>query len=198
MTQETLGALVALALAMVWTPGPNNALVAASGAHFGLRRSMPHVLGIALGFALMIFVVGFFLGSLFQSSALLREGLRLLGAAILLWLAWKVARSGGISSATGEPRPFTFLEACAFQWINPKAWAMAIAISSQFILADAPFASAATVGAVFVLAGLTSASGWAWAGQAIARFLTTPGRLRLFNLSMAGLIVASVALLLIG
>lgn len=198
MTQDTLLALTVLALAMVWTPGPNNALVAASGANFGFRRSLPHVLGIAFGFALMIFVVGFFLGELFQASALLREGLRWGGAALLLWLAWKVATSGGISFGRGEPRPFTLVEAMAFQWINPKAWAMAIAISGQFILAEAPLVSAAIVGTVFVLAGLTSASGWAWAGQALSRWLATPARLRLFNVAMAGLIVASVGLILVG
>lgn len=198
MTSDSLVALVFLAAAAAFTPGPNNALVANSGATFGLRRTWPHVLGIGLGFPLMIFVVGFFLGGLFQSSALLREALRWLGAAILLWIAWKIATSGSITGGGETPRPFTFLEAAAFQWVNPKAWAMAVAITAQFIQPDALLASALLLGAVFIVMGLGSATTWAVLGHSITRWLTGDHHLRRFNMAMAAVIAACVLLLFIG
>ena len=195
MPPDLLLNLTALAMAAAWTPGPNNALVASSGATFGLRRTLPHILGIALGFPVMIFLVGLFLGELFQQSAALRETLRWAGAALLLWIAWRIATSGGIGSVSGSPRPFTFVEAAGFQWINPKGWAMAIAITAQFVTAERPLASALIVAAVFIAAGLTSATSWAVAGRALTRWLTTDRRLRHFNLAMAALIAACVVLL---
>ena len=130
MDFETFLSLIVLATVTTWTPGPNNAMVASSGANFGLRRSLPHIMGIAFGFPLMIFVVGLFLGQLFEASAILREVIRWFGAGLMLWLAWKIATSGGLSSASGTPRPMRFYEAAAFQWVNPKAWAMSIAVTS--------------------------------------------------------------------
>ena len=198
MTSDIILALVALAFAGAWTPGPNNALVASSGAAFGYFRTFPHVLGTALGFPLMMFLVGVFLGELFQQSALLRETLRWGGALILLRMAWRLANSGGLVSRQGKARPFTFLESAAFQWINPKGWAMGIAITSQFILPAAPVRSALIVAVVFFVAGITSASAWALAGQTLMRWAETPGRLVWFNRAMAGLIVLTVVLLFLG
>jgi len=198
MTLDIFLGLVALAFAGAWTPGPNNALVASSGATFGYMRTLPHVLGIALGFPLMMFLVGVFLGELFQQSTMLRETLRWGGALILLWMAWKLANTGSIGSKQGKSRPFTFFESAAFQWINPKGWAMGIAISSQFILPADPFRSALVIAGVFFVAGLTSASAWALAGQTLMRWAEAPGRLTRFNRAMAGLIVLTVILLFLG
>jgi threonine/homoserine/homoserine lactone efflux protein len=198
MSADTFLTLVLLAAASAFTPGPNNALVAASGANFGYRRSLPHVLGIAIGFPLMVFIVGFFLAELFRHSEILRAGLRWGGAAVLLWLAWKVASSGGLGGANGRPRPFTFLEAAAFQWINPKAWAMAIAITAQFVTAAAPLASALIVAGTFVAVGITSASTWALAGSGIRRIAHTPGRKRAVNIVMGLLLAGCVVLLFVG
>ena len=195
MSPESLIALIGLAFTAAFTPGPNNALVASSGANFGYRRTLPHVLGIAIGFPVMVLIVGFFLGEAFQRSALLRETLRYAGAALLLFLAWSVARSGGLSKADGDPRPFTFVEAAAFQWVNPKAWAIAIAVTAQFVDPAQPLRSALTLSAVFGVAGFTSASSWTMLGQGIAGFLSTPRRIRAFNLAMAVLIAGFVALL---
>ena len=167
MQLDTFLALITLAFTAAWTPGPNNALVANSAVNFGFQRTIPHILGIALGFALMMFIVGYFLGQIFAESALLREVLRWGGAILLLWVAWKVANSGGIGTVSGEPRPFSFLEAAGFQWINPKGWSMAVAVTTQFVSGNAPLNSALIVAAVFVVAGLGSATSWALAGQAI-------------------------------
>lgn len=188
--------LATLAAASAWTPGPNNAMLAASGVNFGLRRTMPHVWGVAIGFTFMAFIVGLFLGEIFQRSEFLREVLRWGGSALLLWVAWQIGRSGGLPSAEGA-RPFTFVQASAFQWINPKAWVMAIAISAQFVTASAPYSSAAIVAGVFLATGITSAFGWAWAGQAMRRWLSTPARVRAFNLTMAALIALGVVWLIL-
>lgn len=196
MPTDTFLTLLLLAGSAAFTPGPNNALVAASGANFGYRRSLPHILGISFGFPVMIFIVGFFLAEIFRHSDLLREMLRWVGVVILLWLAWKVANTGGLGGAEGRPRPFSFVEAAAFQWINPKGWAMAIAITSQFVSVEAPLASAAIVAAIFIVAGLASASTWALAGTAIRRVANTPARKRAVNMAMGALIAGCVLLLL--
>jgi len=195
MPTDTFLTLLAMAFAAAWTPGPNNALVASSGANFGLRRTLPHVAGITLGFPLMIFIVGLFLGQLFTASPPLREALRWGGAVLLLWISWKIATAGGLGSQKGEPRPFTFLESAGFQWINPKGWAMAIAVTAQFITADAAVLSAGIVAGVFVAAGFSSSFAWASAGKALTRWINTDHRLTWFNRTMALLIASTVVLL---
>lgn len=197
MSAETFLALIALALATLFTPGPNNAMLAASGANFGFRRSVPHLLGVAIGFPVMMMIVGLVLGGLFQSSPAFRETLRWGGALILVWIAYKLATSGSIGSVSGPPRPFSFVQAVGFQWINPKAWAMAVAATSQFVTAANPYLTVAIVAATFVSLGLCSASGWTAAGQAMTRWLTTDQRLRWFNLAMAALILLSTLQLLL-
>lgn len=198
MTLDTFTALLLLAIAGCWTPGPNNALLAASGVNFGLRRTMPHVHGVWLGFAGMIFLVAVFLGEAFQQSAFLREVVRWGGAALLLWVAWQIATTGGLPSRRGAPRPFTFVQAAAFQWINAKAWVMAVAISAQFITAEAPMRTAGMVALAFALAGATSSFAWAAGGQALRGILSVPARLKAFNMTMGASIALSVALMLLG
>ena len=158
MDLYSLFTLVLLAASSALTPGPNNALVAASGVNFGYRRTLPHILGIALGFAVMIFIIGLFLGQLFQQSAMLRELLRWAGVFLLLYVAYKIATAGGLTDSSGQSRPFRFIEAAGFQWINPKAWAMAGAITAQFIDPVATLKTALIIAAVFVVTGLFSAS----------------------------------------
>jgi len=196
MSHQSFLALFGLAIATLFTPGPNNAMLASSGVQFGFRRTLPHLLGVATGFPMMMLAVGLVLGELFQASALLREGLRWVGAAILLWIAWKIAFSAGSVRKAGDARPMTYAAAAGFQWINPKAWSIAIAATSQFILPEAPLRTAGTVAATFVALGLCSASVWVVAGQALSRWLTTPARHRMFNLTMAALIVWSTVALL--
>jgi threonine/homoserine/homoserine lactone efflux protein len=193
MTQEIFLALVALAVGTLFTPGPNNAMLAASGATFGFRRTLPHMLGVAIGFPLMLLVVGLALGELFRASAVLREGLRWGGAALLLWIAWKIATADPADPAQLALRPMRFSEAAAFQWINPKAWSMAIAATSQFIPPEDPLATASIVAGTFLSFGLLSSATWNGAGQVIAGLLTSRLRRRVFNLVMAGLIVVSTA-----
>lgn len=190
MSLDLLLALAALAVASTWTPGPNNLMLASSGATFGLRATLPHALGVALGFPLMLFVVALFLGEAFQRSEMLRETLRWVGVALLLWLGWRIATAGR-AKAKGRARPFTFFEAAAFQWVNPKAWAMAVSTAAAFLSGAAPVREAALCAGVFVLSGLGSAHAWAGLGAAIGRLLSTPGRLTAFNATMGALVAAS-------
>lgn len=191
-----LVALFALAAGGTFTPGPNNALLSASGARFGLRATVPHALGVALGFPLMAFAVAVGLGEAFRASPLLQETLRWLGAGLLARLAWRIATSTSSGRASGRERPWGFVQAAAFQWVNPKAWVMCLAIAAPFVEGEAPMRDAAVLAAVFVTSGLLSAHAWAAFGAAMGRWLGDGRRLRAFNIAMAGLLLLGVAALL--
>ena len=195
MTLDAFLTLFALAFASAWTPGPNNALLASSGVNFGLRQTVPHALGVGLGFPLMVFIVGLFLGEAFQASAFLREVLRYGGAAMLLWVAWKIATSGGLGSSAASARPFRFHEAAAFQWVNPKAWVMAISLTAQFVNPAHPVTTARMIAGVFVVVGLSSAFGWAALGNVLRRFLSQGRRMRVFDAVMGAMIAVGVVYL---
>ncbi len=197
MPFETLLTLFALLLAMVWTPGPNNAMLSASGAQFGHRASLPHILGVAFGFPIMLFIMAFGLGEVFLASVLLQETLRWVGAAMLLFVAFKIATGKRPGKTGARRRPFRFYEAIAFQWINPKAWAMAIGIVATFITGENPLLEASIAATLAALAGLTSANGWVWFGVWMQQWLHTDLRFRIFNLCMASIIVFGIILLLL-
>ncbi len=192
MPFDSILALFGILLAATWTPGPNNLMLASSGATFGLRATLPHIVGVFVGFGFMLFTVALGLGEVFDRFPVIQTVLRWAGAALLLWVAWRIANT----KAPGEPgariRPFTFLQAAAFQWINPKAWAMCVGLVGQFLNAEQPVLSAAIMAVVSMLSGATSATGWAAFGQFLQRWLKSPLRLRVFNLTMAGIIVAGV------
>lgn len=190
--------LLVLTFVASWTPGPNNALVASSGAVFGVRRTLPHVGGIGIGFSMLFFGTALGLGPLFTYSPVLQEVLRWFGIVLLLWLAWKIATSGRQGHTKRPHRPFTFVESFLFQWVNPKGWVVAISITSQYVSSPDAVAKTLIIVAVSVFMGWTSAFGWSVFGQQMQRFLQTPLRLRVFNVTMAGLIVMSVIALATG
>ena len=193
MTSETLLALVLFAFAASITPGPNNIMLLASGANFGLRRTLPHMMGISIGHAVM---VGLGLLGLFEALPWLRGALMVVCAAYLLFLAWKIANAAPPGDAASDARPLTFLQAAAFQWVNPKAWYMAIYAQTTFApetgIMGAAWAGAVAVATVFALTNLPSITVWAAAGTWLRRWLAAPGRLRAFNVTMALLLVASL------
>ncbi len=192
MSVDSLLALLGIVLASTWTPGPNNMMLAASGVNYGLRATAPHILGVFIGFGIMIFAIAIGLGGLFARLPVLHEILRWGGALMLAWVAWKIATARRPGEAGAATRPFTFLQAAAFQWVNPKAWIMCISISAQFLDPENPVSSAAIMALVSMLGGATSATGWAWFGMMLARWLHTPFRLRAFNWSMAAMILLGV------
>lgn len=189
MEWEQIGQVATLAFASTWTPGPNNIMLANSGATFGYRASQPHAFGVALGFPIMLFLVALGLGEIFKASPLFRDILKWAGAALLLYLAWRIATASRVKTDGARARPFTFVEAAGFQWINPKAWSMAIGTASAFMTGAAPVLEAAICAGVFTVSGVGSSQTWTVFGAAIRRFLSTDGRLRAFNVTM-GLLVA--------
>ena len=190
---DTLPALVAFAAAMSLTPGPNNALVTASGASFGFRRSLPLLLGIAIGFALMAAIVGLGATRLFQARPVLHQILKILGSAYLLWLAWRIGRAGRAEAEGGRARPLSFVQGAAFQWINPKGWVFAAGAVSAFTSVGPDLlAEVALITAVLTVACLAAITTWCAFGVAIGRLLTSDRALAAFNWGMAGLLALSV------
>ena len=191
MTQDLLLALMGFAFATSVTPGPNNMMLLASGANFGLRRTVPHMLGISVGHALMVFLVGLGLAGLFVAEPRLFTGLKVVSVAYMLWLAWKIAGAAPPRPGQTTGKPFTFVQAAAFQWVNPKAWAMALTAVTVYAPGGEVWPTA-VVAAVFACVNLPSVTVWAAAGQGVRRWLDTPGRLRGFNVTMAVLLVLSL------
>ncbi|HEX4618741.1 MAG TPA: LysE family translocator [Steroidobacteraceae bacterium] len=171
---------------VMWiTPGPNNVMLTASGANFGLRRTLPHMLGICSGFALQMLAVCAGLGAIFSRWPHLQDGLRWLGAAYLVYLGWRLLRPAG--TAAGEvPRPVTLLEAAAFQFLNPKAWVMTLTAATLFLPRElAPAAAAAYMLLWGVLIPAPCVLVWALFGTSLRAVLARPrGRLA-FNSAMA-------------
>jgi threonine/homoserine/homoserine lactone efflux protein len=192
MTYEFLIGLVLFALVSSLTPGPNNLMLMASGANFGFRRTIPHMLGVAIGFTVMVLLVGIGLVQVFNTFPISYQILKVVSAAYLLYLAWKI---GTAAPAAGETdsvgAPFTFIQAASFQWVNPKAWTMALTAVSVYSPSQNVVAMA-FVAAVFGVVNLPCVSLWTTLGQQLQRFLVSPTKLRIFNITMALLLVTSL------
>ncbi len=191
MDHTLLIALIGFAFATSVTPGPNNMMLLASGANFGFARSVPHMLGISLGHAFMVFIVGIGVARAFHSHPQAELALKIVSVGYMLWLAWKIAHAAPPKPGEAQGRPFSFLQAAAFQWVNPKAWAMALTAVTVYAASEA-WTSMAVVAVVFACVNLPSVSVWAYAGQQLRRWLTTNRRLQVFNWGMALLLVASL------
>lgn len=193
MTFEILIALIGFAFASSVTPGPNNLMLMASGANYGLRRTVPHMLGISIGHAFMVAMVGIVLLQIFTTYPVLNIALKILSATYMLWLAWKIANAVPPEAKEVTGKPFTFLQAAAFQWVNPKAWFMAITAISAYAPQDRGLiAGSLMVAVVFAAVNLPSVTVWAWMGVQVRRWLGTARRLRVFNVTMAVLLVVSL------
>ncbi len=188
--------LFGFAVAMYITPGPNNVMVAASAANYGLRASVPHMLGINAGFSVMLVLVCGGMGAVLLNLPDVLRLMRWAGAVWMLWLAWKIA-SAPPPGAGMRRKLLGFWGAAAFQWINPKAWLIAVGAASQFLRAEAPLGvQVARIGLVFLAVGLPCILPWAMLGDAAGRLLGHPARLRVFNVAMGLLLVASLVPLL--
>ena len=193
MTYEILIALIGFAVASSITPGPNNLMLMASGANYGMRRTLPHMLGISLGHAFMVAMVGIVLLQVFETYPILNIVLKVVSAAYMIWLAWKIANAVPPEAKKVTGKPFTFLQAAAFQWVNPKAWFMAITAISAYAPQDQGIVMGSLIVAVvFAVVNLPSITNWAWMGVQVRRWLGSARRLRIFNVSMAVLLVVSL------
>ena len=192
MTPAQLIAYLAFMSIASVTPGPNNTMLMASGANFGLKRTAPHMAGVVLGFGFLLGCVALGLGALVTAVPVLHAVLRYGGCAYLLWLAWKIATARSIGGAEAA-RPLRFWEVVAFQWINPKAWVAGIGALTAYSVSDDYTTSVIAVTLAFAATGILSASSWVLFGAGMRRVLSDPGRVRPFNWTMAALLAASVA-----
>ena len=193
MSAEVFLALLAYAFVTSITPGPNNLMLLASGVNFGFIRTIPHMLGVGIGFFVMLLAVGFGLGAVFTAFPALHLVLKVLGSAYLVYLAWRIATTRSLAKeGKAGTIPMTFLEAAAFQWVNPKAWVMALSAMAIYTNPDRPFLSVWIVAVAFALVNLPSVSSWAGFGTALRGFLSDPVRLKWFNIAMGALLVLTL------
>jgi len=192
LTLSALPAGMLFALVTSITPGPNNTMLLASGVNFGFRRTMPHLFGISVGVAILMLCVGFGLGEAFRRVPVLYTVLEAASVAYLLYLAWRIGTSGEVKAHGAKPRPMTFIEAAAFQWVNPKAWMMVLTAATTVQLSADYGMNAAWMSVVFILIGFPCICLWAAFGQGLRRFLSNPRALRVFNVTMAVLLILSL------
>jgi threonine/homoserine/homoserine lactone efflux protein len=192
MTFEVFLTLLVFAFATSITPGPNNLMLLASGVNFGFKRTIPHMFGIGSGFFTLLLGVGLGLGAVVQSLPVLYTILKFTGGAYLVYLAYKIAVSRSLNAVGGDERPMTFLQAAAFQWVNPKAWVMAVTAMATYTSPEAYYMTVLIVGIAFAVVNVPSVSSWAAFGQVMRGWLADPVRLKWFNITTACLLVASL------
>lgn len=200
MSNELLIGLVGFALVSAFSPGPNNLMLLSSGMNFGWRKSVPHILGIAIGFPVMIFGVGMGITQIFEAYPISLLVMKVLSAVYLIYLAYKIAstRPAGVDAEIKNSRPLTFVQAAAFQWVNPKAWAMALTAISAYTIANNMLLSVFIVIFVFLAVGMMSANTWTIIGLKLRIFLSNPVAFRAFNISCALILVATLYPVLTG
>lgn len=175
------------------TPGPNNVMLTATGLNFGVRRGLPHLLGICIGFPVMLALIGLGFGTLFELYPVLHEVIKVVGIVYLLHLAWKIASARGGVARDERTSPINFWQAAAFQWVNPKAWIMGSSALAAYTSLDGNFfVQVAIVCITFLFITFPCAGVWLVFGAGLQRFLRDPKHLRSFNIVMALLLVASI------
>jgi len=192
MTYELITALTAFAFVSTITPGPNNLMLLSSGANFGFQRTIPHMLGVGLGFVFMLILVGIGLIKAFEIYPMSKEILKAASIVYLTYLAFKISTATTPLAETKlKPSPLTFIQAAMFQWVNPKAWTMALTAISVYS-PDRNMETIATIGLIFGLVNLPSVSLWTILGLKLQRWLTNHERLRIFNYTMAAMLLCSL------
>lgn len=190
---ELIVPVTVFGVSSLFTPGPNNVMLTASGVNFGFRRSVPHMSGIAVGFSVMNLAVGLGLGGVFDTYPQIHVGLKYVSVAYLLFLAWKIATADAAKSGQAGGQPLSFIQAAAFQWVNPKAWAIAVSAVATFTTIGGDLVvEVALMSLIFLLLSVPSTSTWALFGTVIARYLQSAAHRKAFNWSMAGLLVLSL------
>ena len=190
---DSMGPLMLFAVVMSFTPGPNVIMVTASAANFGFGRTVPQMLGITIGFAALIMAAGLGLAGLVHAEPRLHTALRYAGGVYLLYLAWSIARADARDGASARAKPFGLFEAALFTWANPKAWVMALGALAAFATTGGDvLLETLVIAGVMAAACLASTMIWAGFGAAIGRQLDNPRARKVFNGSMAGLLVISL------
>lgn len=174
------------------TPGPNNIMLAASGVNFGFKRSIPHILGIGFGFGFMVSIVGLGVGTLLSSNIILYELLKVLGIGYLLYLAYQIYQAGSVNTELNQVKPLSFIQAAMFQWVNPKAWVMAMGAVTTYLAANSEFYWYLIIGLVYGIIGIPSTGVWAFLGEKLQKYIHDDKKIKTFNTVMAILLVLSV------
>ena len=186
-------AIILFAIATCVTPGPNNAMIMASGLNYGIRRSIPHFSGIVLGFPAMVVAVGLGLSTVFDQYPVLHILLKLIGAAYLSFLAWKIATAPVSELNETAGKPFTFIQAAAFQWVNPKAWVLAVGATATYTIVGESYAlQVVTIALIFMVFGAPCIMLWLWFGASLKSLLQNPQSVKFFNYTMACLLILSL------
>ncbi|MFS2136203.1 LysE family translocator [Duganella sp. Dugasp56] len=198
MSLDLLFPLCTFAAISSITPGPNNAMILASGLNYGFARSLPHLFGISCGFTFMIFATGMGLHAVFEQAPMLQVILKYAGAVYLLWLAWKLAHAAPMSAEQAAiSKPMSFLGAAAFQWVNPKGWVMAVSALTTYLPPGFKVGDVALLAGVFGVIGIFCVGSWAMFGVAMRRVLQDARSVRIFNVVMALALVATLYPILI-
>lgn len=197
MPSDQVFAFLLFAVAAAGTPGPSNVLLTATGGAVGVLRGLPCLFGVALGMGLMMSLVAFGLGAVVLDNPEVLQVLNWVGAAFLLWLAWKIATSGR-GGAADDRKPVGFFGAAAFQWVNPKSWLVCASAAGTYLTADSSGAlgQALSLGGLFVLAAAPCCLAWLAFGAAMQKLLRSDRAQRSFNIVMALLLAASVVMIL--
>lgn len=190
---DFLPAFLLFAVSAAFTPGPNNIMIMASGMNFGIRASVPHLLGICFGFPTMVIALGLGAGYLFEQFPALHEIIKVLGICYLIYLAWRIATSTPGSMEGGRSKPLSFLEAALFQWVNPKAWIMGTSALATYTTVGADLTlQISIIVFVFFLMTWPSAGVWLLFGAGLQKVMANPRHQRAFNICMAVLLLASM------
>lgn len=193
-TLTMLISITSFALASTMTPGPNNIMLLSSGLTFGYRRTVPHALGVNFGFPVMVICVGLGVGKLFEIFPFIYTILKVVGISYLIWMAWHIANTKGAATTNNKKdKPFTFLQAALFQWVNPKAWVMAVSSTAAFIT-DHQIAGVQVmiISCIYFFSAILSTNSWALGGVILKQFLQNERLVRMFNITMAVLIIGSI------
>ena len=185
--------IVSFTLATVLTPGPNNIMMLSSGLNFGYKRTLPHMMGVAFGFAFMVVCVGMGINIIFDTFPFVYDIMKVVGFIYILWMALQIANSSVDIKENKNSKPFTFIQIVLFQWINPKAWIMAItAISSFTVLNHDMFTQVLVIAFIYLLSGFISTNTWTLGGVFLKKLLKNKKAVKIFNIFMALLLVASI------
>jgi threonine/homoserine/homoserine lactone efflux protein len=190
---EFFSAIFLFALSTSITPGPNNIMIMTSGLNHGVKFSLPHLLGICFGFPIMVILVGLGIGVFFEMYPMLHEIIKIFGILYLLYLSWLIAVSSPTSLDGDISNPFSFIQAALFQWVNPKAWVMAAgAVSTYTTVSTDIFIQVVYIALAFFVVSFPSVGVWLIFGAGLKKYLKSPKHQKIFNVSMAILLVGSI------
>jgi len=189
--------LILFCIATSFTPGPNNILILNSGLHFGIKKSLPHFIGICVGFPLMILIVALGFGAVLTEYPWIKDFFKFAGAAYMLYLSWQILNASTNIDENQKTKPMTFLQAVLFQWVNGKAWVIAVGGISLFTLSENYILNAFAVSGFFLSIGVFTVGVWLVGGALLKHILKNENQIRWFNRIMAASLAASIALLFV-